>query len=132
MGDIELPDPLGQAGGADDEAAFEHHSGIDKGGGISRNENEQIGRVAEAVISRGDPVHDIVGNVIQKNRPVRDPAKQVEAEIASFGGQGGVDFHGCRFEVMLSRRSSDRTGRSRADRPRLSQRGIMTIPVRKM
>ena len=98
MRDIELPDPLGQAGGADDEAAFQHHPGIDEGGGITRNENEQIGGVAEAIISRGDPVHDIVGNVIQENRPVRDPAKQVEPEIASFGGQGCVDFHGGRFE----------------------------------
>ena len=35
VGDVELPDPLGQAGGADDEAAFQHHPGIDEGGGIA-------------------------------------------------------------------------------------------------
>ena len=87
VGDIELPDPLGQPGGADDEAAFEHHPGVDKGGGIAGDENEQIGGVAEAVIPCRHPVHDIVGNVIQKDRPVRDPAKQVEPEVTSFFGE---------------------------------------------
>ena len=104
MRDIELPDPLGQAGGTDDEAAFDHHPRVNEGGGISRNENEQIRGVAETVVSGGDPVHDIVGNVIQENRPVGDAAKQIKPEVASFFGEGGVDFHGCRFEVMLSER----------------------------
>ena len=35
--------------------------------------------------------------MIQKNRPVGDPAKQVEPEVASFFGQGCVDFHGVPF-----------------------------------
>ena len=109
MGDIELPDALGQPRGADDEAAVQHHPGIDKGGGIAGDENEQVGGVAEAVIAGRDPVHDVVGNMIQIDRPVRDPAKQVEPEVASFFGQGGVDFHGCRFEVMLSGRSRRKT-----------------------
>ena len=47
MGDIELPDPLGQPGGADDEAALQHHPGIDKGGGVAGDENEEVGGVAE-------------------------------------------------------------------------------------
>ena len=98
MGDVELPDPLGQAGGADDEAAFEHHPGVDEGGGVAGNEDEQVGGVAEAVIPRGDPVHDVVGDVVQKDRPVRDPAKQVEPQIAAFFGEGCVDFHGCRSD----------------------------------
>ncbi len=102
MGDVELPDALGEPRGADDEAALQHHPGVDEGGGIAGNENEQIGGVAETVIAGGDPVHDVVGDVIQVDRPVRDAAKQVEPEVASFFGQGGVDFHGCRFEVMLS------------------------------
>ncbi len=60
MGDIELPDPLGQPGGADDEAAFQHHPGIDERGGIAGDEDEQVGGVAEPVIAGGDPVHDVV------------------------------------------------------------------------
>src|SRR6185437_10631764 len=65
--DIELPDPFGQAGAAHDEAAFDHHPRVDERGGISRNENEQIGGVAETVIPGGDPVHDVVGNMVQEN-----------------------------------------------------------------
>ena len=131
VGDIELPDALGQPRGADDEAAFQHHPGIDEGGGIAGNENEQVGGVAEPVIAGGDPVHDVVGDVVQVDRPVRDPAKQVEPEVASFFWQGGVDFHGCRFEVMLSGRSRSKTRSRPPDSPGLSQYGIMTIPVRK-
>src|SRR4029077_7969032 len=62
VGDIELPDPLGQPGGADDEATFQHHPGIDEGGGISGNEDEEVGCVAKSVVAGGDPVHDIVWN----------------------------------------------------------------------
>src|ERR1700682_4282485 len=69
--------------------------------------------------------------MIQEDRPVRDPAKQVEPEVASFVRQDCIDFHGCRFEPMLSRRSSGRRGCRPRDRPRMSQRSIMTIPVGK-
>ena len=101
MGDIELPDPLGQARGADDEAAVEHHPRIDEGGGVAGDEDEEVGGVREAVIPRRDPVHDVVGDVVEIDRPVRDTAEQVKPEVASFVGQDGVDFHGCRFEMML-------------------------------
>jgi hypothetical protein len=104
MGDVELPDALGQPGRADDEAALQHHPGVDERGSIAGNEDEQVGGVAEAVIPRGDPIHHIIGDMIEIDRPVRDAAKQVEPEVASLFGQGGVDFHGSRFEVMLSRR----------------------------
>src|SRR5439155_10114743 len=103
--------------------------GVDKGCGIPGYENEQIRGVAEAVIPRGDPVHDVVRNVVQKNCPVRHPAKQIEPQVASFFGEGCVDFHGCRFDVTLSEGSSRRTRRWPCDWPRLSRRSIMTIPV---
>ena len=115
MGDVELPDALGEAGGADDKAALQHHPGIDERRGVPRNEDEQIRGIAEAVIPGCDPVHDVVGDVIQVDRPVRDAAKQIEPEIASLFGQYCVDFHGCRFEVMLSMNSDrGRGGLSRA------------------
>jgi hypothetical protein len=115
MGDIELPDPLGQPSRADDEAAFQHHPGIDEGGGVAGNEDEQVGGVTEPVIAGGDPVHDVVGNVVEVDRPVRDPAKQVEPEVASFVGQGSVDFHGCRFVMLRGYRAASRDpGRRRA------------------
>ena len=135
--DIELPDALGEAGGADDKAAIDHHPRVDEGGGIARDEHEQVGGVGKPVVPGRDPVDDVVGDVVQKDRPVRDPAKQVEPEITSFFGKGCVDFHGGRFEVMLSRkvkepRLADRSARNcHSAASRLSQRSIMTIPVRK-
>jgi hypothetical protein len=39
--------------------------------------------------------------MVQINRPVRDPAKQVEPEVASLFRQSGVDFNGCRFEAIV-------------------------------
>jgi hypothetical protein len=62
--------------------------------------------------------------VIQKDRPVRDPAKQVEPEITSFFGKSCIDFHGGRFEVMLSRKETEV---SRPVRPELSQRSIEIV-----
>jgi hypothetical protein len=39
--------------------------------------------------------------MVEEDRPVRDPAKQVKAEVTSLFGKNCVDFHGRRFEVML-------------------------------
>src|SRR4030095_11850912 len=105
-----------------------HQPSIDEGAGIDGDENEQVRCVAKPVIAGGDPVHDVVGDMIQVDRPVRNPAKQVEPEGASFFGQGGVDFHGCRFAVMPS---GGWRGSRAPDSPRLSQYGIMTIPIGK-
>jgi len=91
--DIELPDPFGQPRRSDDEAAVKHHSGVNEGGGIAGDENEEVGGVAEAVVTGGDPVHHIVRNVVQENSPVGNAAKQVEPKVAALVGQNGVDFH---------------------------------------
>ena len=128
VGDVELPDPLGQTRGADDKAAFQHHSRIDEGGGVTRNEYEQVGRIAEAVVPCRDPVHDIVRNMVQKNCPVGDPAKQIEPEVASFFRQGGVDFHESRFDVMRPLRIGHRAGHRPCNPARLSPGDIMNIP----
>ena len=41
-----------------------------KGDGVAGNENEEIGRIAEAVVPRGQPIHDVVGDVVQENSPI--------------------------------------------------------------
>jgi hypothetical protein len=70
--------------------------------------------------------------MIQKNRPVCDPAKQVEPEIAAFFREGCIDFHGRGFDVMFSRAIRQQHWGKPRRRPTLSQRSIMTIPVGKM
>ena len=124
VSDVELPDPLEQPGGADDEPALQHHLGVDERSGVAGYENEQVGGVAEAVIPGRDPVHDVVGDMIQKDGPVRDAAKQIEPEVATFGGENCVDFHGARFVIGRISRSHASEGRF----PRLSCRDIKIIP----
>ena len=101
VGDVELPDPLGQPGGADDEAAVEHHPGIDERGGIAGDENEEVGGVAETVIAGRDPVHDVVGDVIEEDPPVGDAPEEIEPEIATLRRQD--DGHrGCSGRCRLA------------------------------
>ena len=70
MGDIELPDALEQPRCTNDEAAIQDHSRVDEGRSISRDENEQVCGIAESEIPSRDPVHRVVGHVIEKDRPV--------------------------------------------------------------
>jgi hypothetical protein len=53
--------------------------------GVTGDEDENLGGVAEAVIADGDPAHRVGGNVVEENEPQRDAAKQIETQIA-FGG----------------------------------------------
>jgi hypothetical protein len=39
--------------------------------------------VGESVIADREPVHDVFGNMVEKNQPQREAAKQVEAQIAA-------------------------------------------------
>ena len=81
---IDLPGPLEHAGAGDDEAVLAHGAAIDEGRSIAGNEDEDLGRIAEAVIADGDPAHCIGRNVVEKDQPESDTAKQVKPKIA-FG-----------------------------------------------
>src|SRR5581483_2240431 len=92
------------------------------------DEHKKIGGVAKPVIPGGNPIHDIVRNMIQKNRPVGDSTKQVEPKVASLIRQSGVDFHGCRVRLKASAAG----GHQSCGPARLSQGDIMNIPSRQM
>ena len=93
--DIELPNAFQEFCGTDNEAAFEHDARIDERGGVARNEHEQIGGVAEAIVSAGEPVHDVVRNMVDEDDPVREAPEEVEAQVAPAGGKHGFDLaHG--------------------------------------
>ena len=56
--------------------------------------------------------------MVQENRLVGDPAKQVEPEITPFFGQGCIDFHRRPFEYAFEKLRA-----TRSSRRILSQRG---------
>jgi hypothetical protein len=109
IGGIELPRAPEYPGGSYDDAALAHH--LREGGEshVAGNEDEQIRGTAESVIPGRDQVHHIVGDVIEKDRPVRDAEKKMQAQIAIVGRKLGVDVHefffGVYFYVFLFRRS---------------------------
>ena len=55
---------------ADDKPTFEHHPRKDKGDSVAGNEDEEIRRIAEAVVPRCYPVHDVVADMVQEDSPV--------------------------------------------------------------
>ena len=49
---------------------------------ITGNEDEEFGRVAEAVVSHRQPGHDVVRDVIEENHPQTEAAKEIEPKVA--------------------------------------------------
>src|SRR5262249_4487946 len=92
--DIDLPGTPQDAGAGDDEATLAHVLGVDEGGGIAGDENEDFGRVAETIVANRDPGDEVGGNVIEKDQPQRDTAEQIEPQIAFGGRHRGLG--GCR------------------------------------
>lgn len=88
MGDVDVRCPLEDPGAGRDHPAFTQGATIHEGGGITGNEHEQVGRVPEAVIPNRDPVHYVIRDVNEIDKPQRDAAKQIEADVSS-GGNGG-------------------------------------------
>src|SRR5262249_61374093 len=56
---------------------------VREGGGVAQNEIEFWVGVPEAVIADGEPVHDILRDVIEKDQPQRDTTEQIEPQVAS-------------------------------------------------
>ena len=86
--DIDLPGALEDARADTTKPCSRHGAAVDEGGGVAGDEDENLGRVAEAVIADRDPGDDVGGDVIEIDQPEREPAKQVEPQIASVGIAG--------------------------------------------
>ena len=78
MRNIDLPDPILDARGPDDESGPEHHPAIDERRGVTRDENENLRGVAKAVIADREPGQKIGRDVIDVDQPQRQPAEQIE------------------------------------------------------
>src|SRR5271167_925675 len=81
MSDVDLPRTLADAGCGYDVAPVHHHPPIDERDGPSRDEDEEVGRVGKSVVARRDPVDHVVRNMVEKDRPVRDPTKHIETIV---------------------------------------------------
>src|SRR5262249_28702094 len=92
VGDIDLPDPPQDMRARDHEAAFAHLLAVDESGGVTGDEDEYFSGVAEAVIADCAPSDHVRGNMVEEDQPERDPAKQVEPQIAAGGDHRGVYF----------------------------------------
>lgn len=87
VGDVDLPGTLEDAGARNHETAPLHGRPVDEGGGVPGYEDEYFGGVAEPVVADGDPAHDVRRNVVEEDEPQRDPAEQVEAQVAFALGE---------------------------------------------
>jgi hypothetical protein len=89
MSNVELPSSVEQLGTSNHKATLEHYSGVDNRGGVTRNKDEKISRIAETVVSDRQPVKDIIRNVIEKDPLIRNSAKRRSRPAL---GRGPVTF----------------------------------------
>jgi hypothetical protein len=89
--DIDLPDPAQDARGRDHEAGLQHGAAVNERRGIAGDEDEDFGGVAEAVIAEREPGQDIVRQMVDEDQPQRQPAKQIEPQLALGAGGKRID-----------------------------------------
>src|SRR3978361_1281384 len=80
VSDVQLPYPLHQPLGGGEKMAAAHRGPIDEAGEIAGDEHEELGGVTEAVIAQRQPADDVVRNMVEKNHPLPDAAKQIEPQ----------------------------------------------------
>jgi len=82
VGDVHLPGAQHQPLGGGEKMAAAHDRAVDVAGQIARNEHEELGGIAEAVVAQRQPGHDVVRNVIEEDHPQPDAAEKIEPEVA--------------------------------------------------
>src|SRR5262249_52734361 len=87
---VDLPRPLEYPRRRHYEAMLLHGAAVDEGRRITGDEYEYFGRVAEAVVADGNPIHHIGWNVIEKYQPERKASEQIKPEIAFGRNRGHV------------------------------------------
>ncbi len=80
--DINLPDPPQDARGRHHETGLEHRAAVNERRGIARDENEDLGGVAESVIADREPGQKVGRQVVDEDQPQRQPTKQIEPQFA--------------------------------------------------
>src|SRR5262249_51615979 len=90
VGDVDLPSAPQDVGARDDEPAFAHFLAVHEGSGITGDEDEDFSCVAEAVVADGAPGDQVRRDMVEEDQPYRDPAEQIEPQIASGGDHRGM------------------------------------------
>ena len=93
VGGIDLPHAPQQPRCSEDEAALEHSSAEDERRGVAGNEHEQIGAVAEAVVSERKPGQHAGGDMAKEHQPVGEAAEQVQPQIPLRRWKCKLDLH---------------------------------------
>ena len=82
MRHVDLPGALEDAGAGHYKSALAHRPAVDEGGGITGNEDEQLGGVAESIIAQRQPIDDVAGDVVDEDQPEREPTEEIEPYVA--------------------------------------------------
>src|SRR5262245_39260758 len=105
VGGVDLPHTPQQPRCSKDEAALEHSSAEDERRGVAGNEHEQIGTVAEAVVSERKPGQYAGGDVAEEHQPIGETAKQVQPQIPLRSWKYELDLH-CSGSTSDKRRNA--------------------------
>ena len=82
MGSVELPAALEHLHGHVDEAALFQRAAVDQCGGVARDEDEDLGGVAEAEVAESD-LPDAAGrDVVDEDEPQRQAPEEVQPQVA--------------------------------------------------
>src|SRR5258708_36147034 len=125
VGKVHLPGPHHQPLGGGEKMATAYNRTVDEPGEIARNEHEELGSIAEAVIAQGQPGNDVVRNVIEEDHPQPDAAEEIEPKVAldhmreseiTLVGHHALPF--CRVGIAekVERRQVERWPEARKDR----------------
>ena len=89
VGRVELPAALEHLHGHVDEAALFQRTAIDQCGRVARDEDEDLGGVAEAEVAEGD-LPDAAGrDVVDEDEPQRQAPEEVQPQVARRLDRGG-------------------------------------------
>jgi hypothetical protein len=82
VGDVELPDPVPDAERRDQEALALHGAPVHHAGGVAGDQDEHLRRVGEHHRLERELRHDVVGDVVDKDREEGETPKHIEPQVA--------------------------------------------------
>ncbi len=89
MSHIDLPDPPEDACTRNGETPLAHDAAVNERSRIAGDEDEQLSCVAEPIIAKSEPIHDVARDVIEEDQPKRQPTEKIEPHVALRLARGG-------------------------------------------